>query len=135
MVIEDKLIKEYPLTKKIESSFKCFEITKRREEMNLILFLVVVCLAETKIEDVLICDNDNVTGNGNSLGVMGKARYMAPEVVRGATPDKVTDRYSLAVILYLLLIGNHPLEGAKTNVPVLTSKYEKRFLPKQNIRL
>ena len=30
MVIEDKLIKEYPLTKKIESSFKCFEITKRR---------------------------------------------------------------------------------------------------------
>ena len=30
MLIKDKLIKEYPLTKKIECSFECFEIIKRR---------------------------------------------------------------------------------------------------------
>ena len=30
MIIKDKLIKEYPLTKKIECSFECFEVIKRR---------------------------------------------------------------------------------------------------------
>lgn len=81
-----------------------------------------------KTGEVLICDNDNVMGHGYYSGVLGKARYMAPEVVRGETrPNKVTDRFSLAVILFLLLVGDHPLEGALTNVPVLTNKYEKRF--------
>ena len=78
--------------------------------------------------DVLICDNDNVMGHGQSSGVLGKARYMAPEVVRGdKTPDKQTDRFSLAVILFMLLVGDHPLEGSKTNVPALTNKYDKKF--------
>lgn len=77
---------------------------------------------------VLICDNDNVMGHGENSGVLGKARYMAPEVVRGEKqPDKITDRYSLAVILFMLFIGDHPLEGQKTNVPALTNKYDKRF--------
>lgn len=30
MIIKDKLIKEYPLTKKINCSFECFEVMKRR---------------------------------------------------------------------------------------------------------
>lgn len=30
MIIRDKLIKGYPLTKKIEFSFECFEVIKRR---------------------------------------------------------------------------------------------------------
>ena len=30
MTIKDKLITEYPLTKKIECSFECFEVIKRR---------------------------------------------------------------------------------------------------------
>ena len=78
--------------------------------------------------EVLICDNDNVVGHGENSGVLGKARYMAPEVVRGdKQPDKITDRYSLAVILFMLFIGDHPLEGQKTNVPALTNKYDKRF--------
>lgn len=75
---------------------------------------------------VLICDNDNVMGHGEYSGVLGKARYMAPEVVCGEKkPDKFTDRFSLAVILFMLLIGNHPLEGSRTNYPALTNKYEK----------
>ena len=77
---------------------------------------------------VLICDNDNVVGYGQYSGVLGKARYMAPEVVRGdKKPDTDTDRYSLAVILFMLLIGDHPLEGKKTNYPVLTNKYDLRI--------
>ena len=38
--------------------------------------------------DLLICDNDNVTANKKNLGVLGKMRYMAPEIVNGeALPD------------------------------------------------
>lgn len=74
---------------------------------------------------ILICDNDNVVGHGEYSGILGKPRYMAPEVIRAEKqPDKSTDRYSLAVILFMLLAGNHPLEGIKTNYPALTNKYE-----------
>ena len=77
---------------------------------------------------VLICDNDNVVGHGEYSDILGKPRYMAPEVVRGEhRPDKYTDRFSLAVVLFMLLIGYHPLEGVKTNYPALTNKYEKKI--------
>jgi serine/threonine protein kinase len=78
--------------------------------------------------DVLICDNDNVMGHGYSSGIAGKCRYMAPEVVLGnKRPDKQTDRFSLAVVLFLLLLGNHPLEGKGTNPPCMTEELEKEY--------
>lgn len=77
--------------------------------------------------DVLICDNDNVMGHGYSSGIAGKARYMAPEVVLGSTPNKQTDRYSLAVVLFLLLVVNHPLEGKATNPPCMTEELERKI--------
>jgi DNA-binding helix-hairpin-helix protein with protein kinase domain len=59
---------------------------------------------------------------------MGKARYMAPEVVAGGIPDKYSDRYSLSVILFMLFYANHPLEGAKVVAcPCMTETYEKKF--------
>lgn len=81
-----------------------------------------------KTGDVLICDNDNVAPYGENLGIAGKCRYMAPEVVMGKKrPDIHTDRFSLAVILYLLLFLNHPLEGKRTMCPCLTEELERRF--------
>ena len=78
--------------------------------------------------DVLICDNDNIMGHGEHSGIQGKQRYMAPEVVRGdKLPDRNTDRYSLSLILFMILIGDHPLEGKRTNVPALTNKYDKKI--------
>ena len=79
--------------------------------------------------DVLICDNDNVAPEGENSGILGKARYMAPEVVTGTKmPSKQTDRYSLSVVLFLLFYGNHPLEGARVLAcPCMTEKYEKQF--------
>jgi serine/threonine protein kinase len=45
--------------------------------------------------------------------VLGTPRFMAPEVVRReAAPSDQTDRYSLAVLLFYLLMGGHPLDGA-----------------------
>ena len=78
--------------------------------------------------DVLICDNDNVAPYKESLGIAGKCRYMAPEVVVGKKrPDVFTDRFSLAVVLYLLLFLNHPLEGKRTMCPCLTEELERKF--------
>ena len=61
--------------------------------------------------DLLICDNDNVTADQKNLGVLGKMRYMAPEIVRGDKtkngtpqyPDVHSDKFSLAVILFMAL--------------------------------
>jgi DNA-binding helix-hairpin-helix protein with protein kinase domain len=65
--------------------------------------------------EVMICDNDNVTVNGSiSGGVLGTSRFMAPEIVRGeALPSTETDRFSLAVLLFYILMFHHPLEGKR----------------------
>jgi eukaryotic-like serine/threonine-protein kinase len=64
--------------------------------------------------DVLVCDNDNVGANGGPTMVLGTPRFMAPEVVRGeAYPSLQTDLFSLAVMLFLVLVNNHPLDGRK----------------------
>ncbi len=65
---------------------------------------------------VLICDNDNVAPNGVSTGVLGKPRYMAPEIVmRNNMPDIYSDRYSMALMIFRLLMREHPLEGKLVN--------------------
>jgi serine/threonine protein kinase len=77
--------------------------------------------------DVLICDNDNVTAQGQNLGIAGKMRYMAPEIVLGSKPDRYSDYFSLSVVLFLIFFNNHPLEGQRTLVPCMTEDYEKKF--------
>jgi serine/threonine protein kinase len=78
--------------------------------------------------DVLICDNDNVTPDGqeNAGGVGGKPGYMAPEIVRGeAKPSERTDCHSLAVVLFKLFFRDNPLQGAEfEKIPCLTEKRE-----------
>lgn len=76
---------------------------------------------------VLICDNDNVAPYGVNLGIAGKCRYMAPEVVLGEQPGMQSDYFSLAVMLFLLLFLSHPLEGEKVLKSVcLTDQHEVR---------
>lgn len=83
---------------------------------------------DPKTGNVLICDNDNVMPQGEKSGIMGKARYMAPEIVAGGIPDKYSDRFSLSVILFMLFYANHPFEGAKVVAcPCMTEAFEKRF--------
>ena len=70
---------------------------------------------------LLICDNDNVTADKRNLGILGKMRYMAPEIVRGdrnargeqQMPDMHSDRFSLAVILFMALCLGNPFEGER----------------------
>jgi DNA-binding helix-hairpin-helix protein with protein kinase domain len=78
--------------------------------------------------NVLICDNDNIAPYGENLGIAGKCRYMAPEVVLGEKlPDVSTDNYSLSVILFMLIYMNHPLEGKGTMPPCMTESLERRY--------
>ena len=78
--------------------------------------------------DIKICDCDNIAPYGEHLGIAGKPGYMAPEIVRGEkAPDKLTDRYSLAVLLFRLLLRGDPLEGSKVLKSVcLTEDAERR---------
>ena len=64
--------------------------------------------------DLLICDNDNVAANRTESGIKGKSRYMAAEVVNGATPNIQSDVFSLAIVLYRLFMLDHPFEGKRT---------------------
>lgn len=78
--------------------------------------------------DLLICDNDNVSPYGTQSGIKGKMRYMAPEIVKGGSPDKYSDRFSLSVVLFILFYLNHPFEGQKVAAcPCITEDYEKKF--------
>lgn len=79
--------------------------------------------------EVLICDNDNVAPYGKNLGIAGKCRYMAPEVVlRKSLPNADSDRFSLSILLFMLLFNNHPLEGKLiAGVPCMTDQMERRF--------
>ncbi|MGM9639213.1 MAG: hypothetical protein ACI3XT_06445 [Butyricicoccaceae bacterium] len=78
--------------------------------------------------EILICDNDNAAYQDYSTGIKGKPRYMAPEVViNQKRPDKTTDRFSMAVVLFLLLMQSHPLEGAASTPPCMTDSMERRF--------
>lgn len=77
---------------------------------------------------MLICDNDNVSPFGTNLGIMGKQRWMAPEIVMGKNdPDKNSDRFSLAVVLFRLLFINHPLEGRYSTPPCMTKELEQKY--------
>lgn len=77
--------------------------------------------------DVRICDNDNVCPADVNLGIKGKCRYMAPEVVLGkSNPNNLSDYFSLSVILFMLLMNNHPLDGKRVaSVPCLNDEIER----------
>lgn len=65
--------------------------------------------------DVMICDCDNVSPDQTNLGILGVLNYMAPEVARREKlPDRFTDQYSLAVILFRFFFHNHPMEGTES---------------------
>ncbi|KDN21855.1 protein kinase domain-containing protein [Amycolatopsis rifamycinica] len=74
--------------------------------------------------DILICDNDNVGSSRTAPRVLGTPRFMAPEIVRGdAKPSALTDSFSMSVLLFMLLMNDHPLQGAiESKIHVLDAR-------------
>ncbi|MBT9872810.1 hypothetical protein GPL06_08270 [Bacteroides salyersiae] len=74
--------------------------------------------------ELQIGDNDNVSSaNNNVSNIGGKRGYIAPEVVLGSSPNRYTDFYSLAIILFRLIFIDHPLQGkVMEKFPCLTPK-------------
>ncbi len=61
---------------------------------------------------MLVCDCDNVAADGDNFGI-GMPGF-ALEVVRGiAKPDVLTDRYSLAVVLFKHFSSVGIIEGSR----------------------
>jgi serine/threonine protein kinase/Tol biopolymer transport system component len=60
--------------------------------------------------------------------VMGTSRYMSPEQVRGLAVDARTDIWSLGVVIYEMVTGGAPFEGATTS-DVIVSILEREPLP------
>jgi tRNA A-37 threonylcarbamoyl transferase component Bud32 len=60
--------------------------------------------------------------------VMGTARYMSPEQARGLAVDARTDLWSLGAVLYELVTGHAPFDGATTS-DVLVAILEREPAP------
>lgn len=77
---------------------------------------------------VLVCDNDNVSPYGVNLGILGKFKWMAPEVaIKMFMPDKHSDRFSLAVLMFYLICHAHPLDGKKRLSGQLTASIQSKL--------
>lgn len=62
--------------------------------------------------ELQIGDNDNVSSASfNVSNIEGKQGYKAPEVVLGSNPNRYSDYFSLAIVLFRLIFIDHPLHG------------------------
>ena len=74
--------------------------------------------------ELQIGDNDNVSSaDFNVSNIQGKRGYMAPEIVLDGNPNRYSDYYSLAIILFRLIFVDHPLHGKNMEkFPCMTPK-------------
>jgi|GEM_PF-4635480 len=64
--------------------------------------------------DARICDCDNIAPHNVKLEILGKMKYMAPEVIlKKKMPNLYSDYYSLAILLFQVLTNGHPMMGAR----------------------
>ena len=64
--------------------------------------------------EVVVIDNDNVTPIGMGAQIWGTAEFMAPQLVSRkdrSRPNLQSENHSLAVLLFLMLVVEHPLKG------------------------
>jgi serine/threonine protein kinase/Tol biopolymer transport system component len=85
-------------------------------------YVKVLDFGLAKLSDALEhrATNDATGSSGARNVVMGTINYMSPEQARGLKVDGRTDVFSLGIVLYELLTGKKPFEGAESH-DVLTA--------------
>ncbi len=93
----------------------------------MIPFEADIVIADVKFENikvnmndfsVKILDTDTAVGGKSKPMVSGTIGFMEPLVMRGTKiPDKYSDAFSLAVMIWMTLISGHPLRGRKYEEP------------------
>jgi serine/threonine protein kinase len=69
---------------------------------------------DPKSGDGRIGDTDNVDLDGKPGRIAGTLLFMAPEVASGRVePNSMSDRFSLAVLLFYIFMLGHPLKGKR----------------------
>ncbi|MBN2390764.1 MAG: protein kinase [Anaerolineae bacterium] len=78
--------------------------------------------------DVLFVYADNIVPEGTA-GAPRTLRFAAPELVRGEiAPNVQSDLYTLATLLFYVMMVHHPLEGERTlNIPAFDQAVEQRI--------
>jgi predicted Ser/Thr protein kinase len=74
-------------------------------------------------------DEQTLVQSGHSAGVVGTLMYMAPEVLGGQGADPRADQYSLAIIAWELLAGEHPL-GLATDLASVVRGHTDGLMPR-----
>ncbi|MEO8381246.1 MAG: protein kinase [Acidobacteriota bacterium] len=74
-------------------------------------------------------DEQTLVQSGHSAGVVGTLMYMAPEILSGHVADPRADQYSLAIIAWELLAGEHPLGLATDLASVVRGHTEGPMTP------
>lgn len=63
-----------------------------------------------------ISSDATVTASGD---LAGTPRYLAPEVIKGASPSPASDQYAFALLIYEMLSGHWPFESSPTAATAL----------------
>ncbi len=110
----------------IHRDIKPENIMLRRDGYVKVLDFGLVKLTEQQVVDSEAPTKSPVKTNPRT--VMGTVAYMSPEQVRGVGVDARTDIWSLGVVLYEMVAGRVPFEGA-TSSDVIVSILEKEPVP------
>ncbi len=88
----------------------------------------------TKLIDFGVAWAKGRDGDSEEEAMKGKIGFMSPEQVRGEPPmDRRSDLFSLGIVLYLMLVGEHPFLG-RTAVERLNKLIRGHVTPPRQIR-